>query len=107
MHSVPTRDRLAGGPDELETATCEFSTGNLGWRDLPPDGRVRLTVRFTSTELVGVHGSYQGRPIAFEIRDSTLGLVAMTDQSAQGVGAAGVRALRAALDEMGVRLARE
>jgi acetolactate synthase regulatory subunit len=107
MHSVPTGTQSSRRPADLETVRREFSTGDLGWRDLPSDGRVMLAIRFTTTELIDVHGSYQGRTVTFTVRDSTRGIVTLTDQSAQVVDVKAVRALRAALDEIGVRLARE
>jgi hypothetical protein len=107
MQPVPTKPRDPGDRDQRSTVTQAFSTGDLGWRDLPPDGRLKLTVRFTVTRLVDVHGSYQGRAVAFEVRDAVRGSVTLTDQSAQTLDAAAVRAFRVALDEMGVRLARE
>lgn len=98
----------SAGPDtaclDVQHVTCRIPSATLGWRDLPTDAAVTVQYSFSTTSLLELDARYQGTDWSFTIHDPSYGIVTPSGEQAPRRGSATRRALKTALDQVGIRL---
>lgn len=92
------------GTVDVQRITTTIPTSTLGWRDLPADTVVTVQYAFSTTSLLELGVRYQGTDWSFTIRDPVYSVVSLTAEQARDRDDATRRALKAALDQVGIRL---
>lgn len=92
---------------DVQTATREFATATLGWRDLPADDVVTVEYRFSTPYLHDIAVTYNDTTWSCTVLDPVDGLVSLEPCRGHVPDGATRRAIRSALDRVGIRVTRD